>query len=246
MEQPLHCSTIRNPALNAPYKKKMEKKLNSSLNRNSKAPTNRKVEPSRPNKSRKNNAAPKAVAAAKEANYIVKSGSILEQPTGAGHYIVQQCCSACIKPTGLSESIAKKWGTDEFNKLNPKLNPYAGRKAYRDKTLGKMLATPETRDALASVRLLRDDVEKVNVICLFSQYGPGGPTAEYEDDHVEANDGPEARLTYFKKALAKIPKVAPAGSTLYIPYDASYDAVLRGFADTNKDYKVVAIKTPGK
>ena len=265
MDRPLNCSTVRDPAKNAPYIKKTEQKLNRSLNRNSKVPTNRKVEPSRINKSRKNMAtAVKATATATAAkatattgpNYIMKEGDILEQPTGNGNYIVQQTCCTCLKPAGLSEAIAKKWGTDEMIKLNPKLNPYAGRKGYKDQTLGKIIATPETRDKPATVRLLHDDAEDVNVICLFAQYGPGKPTVDYEDDHVQANDGPEARLTYFKKALAKIPKVAPDGSTLYFPYGIGcglaggnwklYEPALRDFAAAHKQYKVVVVHMPEK
>ena len=263
MNRPLNCSTVRNPAADEPYRKKIENRVSRSLNRNSKVPTGRNVKSGR-NNTRRNmattsavtaaSAGPKTKAAASAAsasNYSIIRGDILTQPTGDGHYIVQQTCCTCLKPAGLSEAIAKKWGTDEFVKLNPALNPYAGRKGYRDATLGKIIATPETRDKLASVRLLHDDAEDVNVICLFAQYGPGGPKADYEDDHVVTNDGREKRLEYFKKALTKIPTIAPADSTLYVPYEIGcgmakgnwpdYEAALRAFAAAHKDYKMVVV-----
>ena len=257
MNRPLNCSTVRDPAADEHYVKKLKNQRSRSLNRNSKAPTGRNVKPGR-NNTRRNMATTASAAAAAPAkpNYTMIDGDILAQPTGDGRYIVQQTCCTCLKPAGLSEAIAKKWGTDEFTKLNPALNPYSGRKGYRDATLGKIIATPETRDKLASVRLLHDDAENVNVICLFAQYGPGKADASYEDDHVVTNDGAEKRLEYFKKALTKIPTVAPAGSTLYIPYGigcglaggdwAKYEPALRAFAAAHKDYKVVVVHMPEK
>jgi hypothetical protein len=244
------CSTVRDPAADAPYLKNSEKRVSHTLNRNKNAPKERTVRPSRKNNTRRNNMASAATEQPKPktkgSNYRIIDGDILNMPTGDGNYIVQQCCCTCTKPAGLSEAIAKKWGTDEFQKLNPALNPYAGRKPVgRTRT-----ATVETRDKIASARLLHDEENDVNVICLFAQYGPGKPSA-YEDDYVTADDTAAARLRYFSKALAKMTAIVPAGSTLYVPYGigsglaggkwADYEAALREFARAHPEYKMVVV-----
>lgn len=233
----LGCTSVRNPAADEPYMKKLTQRLNRSLNRNRNATNatrraNKKIEKS-------GKAQPSASSKKGDAFKMIE-GDLLKMPTGEGNYIVQQCCCTCTKPAGLSAAIAKKW---------PALNPYAGRKAVgRTHT-----ATLETRDKFGSAKLIRDEAHDVNLICLFAQYGPG-KAGTYEDDFVEpVNDGATNRLKKFTTALTKIASIAPAGSTLYFPYGIgsglaggkweNYLAAINDFSKKNEmGYKVVIVE----
>ncbi len=225
----LGCTSVRNPAADEPYVKKLTQRLSRSLNRNrangTRRGNNQKID--------KSAAAPK-----KEPRFKMIEGDLLKMPTGDGHYMVQQCCCTCTKPAGLSEVIAKKW---------PALNPYADREP-----IGRSRrATLETRDKFGSARLIHDEENDVNLICLYAQYGPGKPKL-YEDEEVEPlDDGPSKRLAMFKKALTKIPSIAPAGSHLYFPHGIgsglaggkweSYLSAIQDFSEAHRDYKVVIV-----
>jgi hypothetical protein len=224
----LGCTSVRNPAADEPYMKKLTQRLNRSLNRNRNgANTTRR------------NMKTAAKPANKELKFKTIIGDLLKMPTGDGNYIVQQCCCTCTKPAGLAAIIAKKW---------PALNPYAGRKAVgRTQT-----ATLETRDKFGSAKLIRDEANDVNLICLFAQYGPG-KAGTYEDDFVEpVDDGTTNRLKKFKVALTKIASIAPAGSTLYFPHGIgsglgggkweNYLAAIHDFSKKNEmGYKVIIV-----
>jgi hypothetical protein len=224
----LGCTSVRNPAADEPYVKKLTQRLSRSLNRNrnnTRRGNNQKIDKS---------AAPKK----KEPRFKMIEGDLLKMPTGDGHYMVQQCCCTCTKPAGLSEVIATKW---------PALDPYADREP-----IGRSRrATLETRDKFGSARLIHDEENNVNLICLYAQYGPGKPKL-YEDEEVEPlDDGPSKRITMFKKALTKIPSIAPAGSHLYFPDGIgsglaggkweSYLSAIQDFSEAHRDYKVVIV-----
>ena len=241
----LGCTSVRNPAADEPYVKKLTQRLSRSLNRNRNvSSTNRVV---RANGTRRGNnrkidksgaPQPGAPPKKKEPRLRMIEGDLLKMPTGDGHYMVQQCCCTCTKPAGLSEVIAKKW---------PALDPYADRKP-----IGRSRrATLETRDRFGGARLIHDEENDVNLICLYAQYGPG-KASTYEDDEVEPlDDGPSRRLTMFKKALTKIPSITPAGSHLYFPHGIgsglaggkweNYLAAIQDFSEAHRDYKVVIV-----
>lgn len=253
------CSTVRNPAADAPYLEKIEKRVSRTLNRNKNVPTERTVKPSRKNNTRRNNMASTAATTEKAVPvnkpYLEIEGDILKMPTGKDKYIVQQCSCIALNPAGLSKAIADKW---------PSLNPYAGRETESE--LDKV-PTFETRDVYGSAKVFHDKKNNVNMVCLYAQYKPGKPPTKkggiYEDAYVEPLvDSAERRLDRFKTALTKLTKpnkttgevLIPPGSTLYIPHGigcglaggnwTDYEAALREFSEKNPTYKVRIVKLP--
>ena len=155
----------------------------------------------------------------------------------ADTYIVQQCCCVSTYTAGLSQAIAKKW---------PALNPYKSRKAIP----GTRRATLETRAEPGTAAILRSG--SANLVCLYGQYGPGKPSL-YEDAEIEPyDDGPKARLGFFKWALEDMSSTIEDGSTLYFPHGigcglaggnwAAYKSALVVFARTHPSYNVVVVK----
>lgn len=164
------------------------------------------------------------------------TGDLLNVPTGADKYIVQQCCCTSTRTAGLSQAIVKKW---------PALNPYARRTA-----VGKThTSTMDSRPYHGSAELLTDG--STNLICLYAQYGPGKPGI-YEDDFIIMPDGGIDRLQYFKRALKDTLSIVEKGSTLYFPYGIGcglaggkwekYEQVLKDFAAENPDLKIVVVR----
>ena len=166
-------------------------------------------------------------------------GDLLDCANGSGSaiYIVQQCCCVSTYTAGLSQAIAKKW---------PALNPYKSRKAIP----GTRRATLETRAEPGTASILK--TSSANLVCLYGQYGPGKPGV-YRDDEIEPyDDGPKARLGFFKWALEDMSSTIEDGATLYFPHGIgcglaggdwdAYKSALVVFARTHPSYNVVVVR----
>jgi len=156
-------------------------------------------------------------------------------------YVIQQCNCTTVRSHGLSKTISEKW-------------PYCTVYTDRQQIPTKNLATEDSRSTPGTIAIYKKENKNSNepsIICMYAQYGPGGPYT-YSNIKRQWPDSSELRRKWFSECLIAVGNIRPRPKSLAIPFQIGcglakgswlhYNKMLQDFSDLNSDIDIYIYK----